>query len=67
MPEPTKYATPICLILTLLAIVGLVLGLWKNSPLIFAFFLLPIVAYEAYRTEGPSTSWASWTLLIILF
>ncbi len=67
MAKPTTYATPICLVLTLLAIIGIVLGLWKHSPLITTLLLLPTVGYEAYRTqEGASTKWTSWFLLFVL-
>jgi len=32
-------------------------------PLILLF---PAVAYQAYRTEGESTRWASWVLVVLL-
>lgn len=65
MAKPTKYATIICVVLTLLAIVGIVMAFLKNNPLILVGFLLPTVIYEVYRTEGKSTKWASWALLVI--
>jgi hypothetical protein len=66
MAKPTTYATPICLVLTLLAIIGIVWGVINHNALIITIFLLPAVAYEAYRTEGESTRWASWVLLILI-
>lgn len=66
MPKPTTYATPICLVLSLLVLVGIVLGIYQHNPLIITIFLLPAVAYEAYRTEGVSTRWASWVMLVVI-
>ena len=66
MAKPTTYATPICLVLTLLTIVGIVVGYLNHSALIITIFLLPTVAYEAYRTEGKTTRWASWILLFLI-
>lgn len=65
MAKPTKYAALICVILTILAIIGVVMGFNKNNPLMILLFLLPAVIYEVYRTEGESTKWSSWVLLII--
>lgn len=65
MAKPTKYATPICLVLSLLAIVGIYLGLTQRNPLIIIGFILPAVLYEVYRTEGASTKSSSIGLLII--
>jgi len=66
MARPTKYATLICTIVSILALIGIVIGIWLSKPLIIVIFLIPAVAYEVYRTEGPSTVWASWILLIVL-
>ena len=65
MAKPTKHATLICTVLTVLALVGILLGIVTTTPLIIIFFLLPAVIYEVYRTEGKSTKWASWGLLIL--
>jgi hypothetical protein len=65
MAKPTKYAPIICVILTLLAIVGIIMAFFKHDPLILVGFLLPTVIYEVYRTEGVSTKAASWVLLLI--
>jgi len=65
MAKPYQYATPICLVLTLLAGLGIVLGLNTFNPLTIVLFLLPTVLYEVYRTEGASTKFASWGLLIV--
>jgi len=56
---------PICLVLTLSADVGIILGFKTLNPLTIILFLIPTVIYEAYRTEGKSTKFASWGLLIV--
>lgn len=62
-----KYSpTMVCSVLTLWAVIGAVLALLLNQALILACFLLPVVAYELYRTRGKSTIFSSWALLIIL-
>lgn len=66
MAKPTKHATLICSIMTVLALIGIVLGIVFVKPIIIAVCLLPIVIYEVYRTEGESTRWASWVLLIVI-
>lgn len=63
MAKPYQHATPICIILSLLAFLGIIIGILESSPLIIIVFLLPTVIYEVYRTEGKSTKWASWGLL----
>lgn len=63
MAKPYQYATPICIILSFLAFLGIVIGILKSSPLTTILFLLPTVVYEVYRTEGKSTKWASLGLL----
>lgn len=66
MAKPTKYATPICLVLSLVALLGIILGLVFKSPLISMFFLLPTIIYEVYRTEGKSTKASSILLLVVV-
>lgn len=66
MARPTKYATPICIGLSVLALVGIVVGFATDEPLYPIGFLVPTVGYEAYRTEGKSTRWASWMLVVLL-
>ena len=66
MAKPYKYAMPICLALTALAIIGAVLAFLLWNPLPLLILLLPTVVYEVYRTQGESTKWASWLLLIIV-
>lgn len=63
MARPTTYATPICLGTTVVAAVGVAGGLLTREPLITVAALVPAAVYEAYRTEGDSTRWASWALL----
>ena len=66
MAKPYKSAVPICLALTGLAVIGAAMGIMRSSPLIVIAFLVPTVIYEVYRTEGASTKWASWVLLLVL-
>lgn len=63
MAKPYQHATLICIILSILALLGVVIGVLQSNPLIIIIFLLPTVIYEVYRTEGKSTKWASWGLL----
>lgn len=66
MAKPTKHASKICLVLSAVAALGIIAGLLIGWPMVILVALLPTVAYEAYRTEGPSTRWASWALAIVL-
>jgi hypothetical protein len=66
MAKPTKHASKICLALSAIAALGILAGLVTGSPMVILVALLPTVAYEVYRTEGPSTRWASWALAIVL-
>jgi len=63
MAKPTKNATPICIALSVLAAVGIIIGILAKIALIPMIFLLPTIIYEIYRTEGKYTKWASWGLL----
>jgi hypothetical protein len=65
MAKPYQHATLICIVLTILAFLGIVIGLLESNPLITIIFLFPAVIYEVYRTEGKSTKWASWGLLTV--
>jgi len=66
MAKPTEYATLICVILTIVAIIGGIIGFVNLSPLVIIFTLLPTVIYEVYRTEGESTRASSWLMLFVL-
>ncbi len=66
MAKPYKHAALICLALTALAAIGAVVGFLIGNPLPLLTLILPTVAYEVYRTQGESTRWASWLLLIIV-
>ncbi len=56
----------VCLILTILMIIGAFWGFAAKNPLVIAVFLLPVVVYEIYRTRGQYTTMSSWFLAIIL-
>jgi hypothetical protein len=66
MAKPTRYAPSICIALSVLLVIGLVLGFWQNNTIYILSFLLPAVIYQVYRTEGKSTKWASWTMLAVI-
>jgi hypothetical protein len=66
MARPTKNATAICLGLSVLAVIGIVIGLATSTPLVIVLTLVPTVAYEIYRVEGESTKWASWGMGAVL-
>lgn len=66
MAKPTTYATAICTALSALVIIGIVLGFWQQNILYTLGFLLPAVIYQVYRTEGESTKWASWIMLVVI-
>lgn len=66
MAKPTTYATPICIAVTILAAIGITLGLVSGHVLYPVIFLLPAAGYAVYRTEGVSTMWASWAMLVLL-
>ncbi len=66
MAKSTEHAALICLICTILTIAGVAAGWYWHKPLIAILALFPAAAYEAYRTEGVSTIWASWGMVVIL-
>ena len=66
MAKPTKHATAICTAISVLLVIGIVLGFWQKNVLYILGFLLPAVIYQVYRTEGKSTKWASLTMLIVI-
>jgi len=63
MAKPYQNATQISIILTVIAMVGVALGLLLDQSLIILFLLLPTIGYEVYRTEGDSTRFSSLALL----
>ena len=65
MAKPYKHATPICIVMTILAAIGIIIGLLTLKPIVTILFLLPAVIYEVYRTEGKSTKWAAWVILAV--
>ena len=65
MAKPFKNAAKICTILSIIALVGIFIGIKWQMPLITILGLLPAVVYEVYRTEGESTKWASRGLLAV--
>jgi len=66
MARPTKNATSICIGLSVLALIGIIVGLATSTPLVMVLVLIPVVAYEIYRVEGDSTKWASWGMGAVL-
>ncbi len=66
MAKAYKNAPRICTLLSILAFVGIIWALLQQSALILAIFLLPVVGYEVYRTEGKSTKFASVGMLAVI-
>jgi hypothetical protein len=66
MAKPTKYAPHICVAVTILALIGIIVGLLRDSTLIIVALLLPTTIYEVYRTEGKSTKASSILMLVLL-
>ncbi len=66
MPKPTKNASLICIVLSIVSVIGILLSLIFTSPLWAIILLLPTVGYEVYRTEGQSTKTSSIIILIVL-
>lgn len=66
MAKPTKHASLICTVVTVLALIGIVIGFLTGWTLVIVFSLLPAVIYEVYRTEGKSTKTSSIFLLVVL-
>lgn len=66
MAKPTTYATPICIVLSIIALIGIIIGLVNHSAMAVLILLIPAVIYEIYRTEGESTRWASWAMIIVV-
>ena len=63
MAKAYKNANKICTILTIIAAIGILIGLISSNALIAIISLLPAAAYEVYRTEGKSTKLASWGMV----
>jgi hypothetical protein len=66
MAKPTKYAPHLCGVFTLIALIGVVIGLTTGNTLWIVLLLLPTAIYEAYRTEGRSTKASSLLLVVVL-
>lgn len=66
MAKEYKHAIWICLALSIIAAAGIAAGILLEKPLIIAIVLVPVIAYESYRTEGVFTKLASWGALVII-
>jgi hypothetical protein len=64
--KPTKYAPHICTGVTIVALIGIIVGLLTGNALWPVILLLPAAFYEAYRTGGKSTKASSIFLVLIL-
>lgn len=64
--KPTKYASLICAITSVVAVICILGGLAMRNSILILVGLTPSVAYEVYRTEGESTRWASWVMVGVL-
>lgn len=66
MAKEYEHATLICAIITVVALIGIIVGVYFKLPLVVLFLMFPAVIYEIYRTEGLSTKFASLGMLVIL-
>lgn len=67
MAKPTKNAPLYCIILTIVTVVMAIVSFYSHNALWIIIGLLPVVAYEVYRTEeGATTKYSAIALLIIL-
>ncbi len=66
MAKEYQHATLICAVITIVALIGIIIGVYFKLPLVVLFLMLPAVLYEIYRTEGVSTKFASLGMLVIL-
>ncbi len=66
MPEWLKKPAILCLLITVVALIGIVLGVWLKLPLITLFSLVPAAIYEAIRTEGTKTKAAAIAITVLL-
>ncbi len=66
MAKSTKNAVLICSILTLIAVAASILGITKSIPLAIVIGMIPVAAYEVYRTEGITTKISSVGIFLIL-
>jgi len=67
MAKPTRYASLICIILTITTVILAIVSFYTHNALWVIISLLPVVAYEVYRTqEGASTKYASILLMVVL-
>ncbi|MFC1669663.1 hypothetical protein ACFL20_04670 [Spirochaetota bacterium] len=66
MAKEYKFAVQVCIVLSIVAVIGIVIGIKLNNPIVIIACLLPTSIYEAYRTEGFFTKLTSLALLGIL-
>ncbi len=66
MAKEYKNAGLTCIIITIIAGLGILAGIFFSKPLIIALAMLPAVVYEVYRTEGFFTKIASLLSLVVL-
>lgn len=66
MAKEHQHAPLICGIITVIALIGIIVGVYFKLPLVVLLLMFPAVIYEIYRTEGVSTKFASLGMLAIL-
>lgn len=66
MAKSTKNAVLICSILTVVAAAASFFGIIKSFPLAIVIGMVPVAAYEVYRTEGITTKISSVGIFLIL-
>ena len=66
MAHEQKHAIMLCVIFTILALIGIACGIYWKVPIAIVGAMLPAVIYEVYRTEGFFTKIASIGMLAVL-
>lgn len=56
----------ICSLLSVLAAIGIMISFATHNAVYLAFFLIPVIVYEIIRTEGVSTTFSSWMMLVVV-
>ncbi len=66
MAKSTKNAAAVCLMLSVIGVIGAVVGIFWKMPMVVIAGMLPAVVYEVYRTEGITTKLASLGICIVI-
>ncbi|MEW6526451.1 MAG: hypothetical protein AB1444_07295 [Spirochaetota bacterium] len=65
MAKEYQHAPIVCGSITVIAVIGCVIGIWLSMPIVIVLSIIPAIIYEIYRTEGVFTKIASWLALLV--